>query len=120
MAGRNGTPAAARPGADRMRGLGPAALGLLIQYINRREDENRFLKEAVRRVEYGSEAREAQPAYTIQLSVLYSFARLSQSWPCRCLVSPSRPTWPKLWRSRHDSTALWTDLLGVIAGYEGG
>src|SRR5215213_9229097 len=37
---------AARPGADRMRGLGQRLLGLLIQYINRREDDSRFLKEA--------------------------------------------------------------------------
>src|SRR5262249_37713600 len=50
---------AARPPPDRMRGLGQRLLGLLIQYINRHEDDNRFLVEARGvGVTYGREARE--------------------------------------------------------------
>src|SRR5689334_13073120 len=52
---------AARPGGDRMRGLGQRLLGLLIQYINRREDDIRFLNEArLVGASYGGEARAAQ------------------------------------------------------------
>src|SRR3954453_12066263 len=50
---------AARPGADRMRGLGQRLLGLLIQYINRREEDSRFIKEArAVGLSYGGEAHQ--------------------------------------------------------------
>jgi hypothetical protein len=46
--------------AGRMRGLGQRLLGLLIQYVNRPEDDERFLHEArALGASYGHEARAA-------------------------------------------------------------
>lgn len=111
---------AARPGADRMRGLGQRLLGLLIQYINRREDDGRFLSEArMVGANYGREAREAQASMhdTVEAFLFFrsSFSELAMPLP-----GIAQPT------DLAEAVALQTRLnrfmdailLGVIVGYE--
>src|SRR5262249_61593295 len=76
----------ARPGAARMRGLGQRLLGLLTQYINRREDDGRFLAEArAVGVTYGREAREAQASMhdTVEAFLFFrgAFSELAMPLP---------------------------------------
>jgi excisionase family DNA binding protein len=113
---------AASPGADRMRGLGQRLLGLLIQYINRREEDSRFLQEA-RAVgsSYGGEAHQAQASMHDTVEAFLSF-RSSFSEIAMPLPGIAQPT------DLVEAAALQARLnrfmdailLGVIAGYEGG
>ena len=113
---------AARPGADRMRGLGQRLLGLLIQYINRREDDRRFLSEArVVGANYGRETRAAQVSMHDTVEA-FLFIRSSFSERAMPLPGIAQPT------DLAEAAALQVRLnrfmdailLGVIAGYEAG
>jgi excisionase family DNA binding protein len=112
---------AAGPLTDRMRGLGQRLLGLLIQYINRREDDRRFLVEA-RAVgaTYGREAHEGEislhDAVEAFLYFRSAFSRLAMPLPG--IAQPTDLAAAMGLRTRID---LFMDaiLLGMVAGYEG-
>ena len=112
---------AAGPLTDRMRGLGQRLLGLLIQYINRHEDDRRFLVEA-RAVgaTYGREAHEGDislhDAVEAFLYFRSAFSRLAMPLPG--IAQPTDLAAATGLRTRID---LFMDaiLLGMVAGYEG-
>jgi excisionase family DNA binding protein len=111
---------AARPGADRMRGLGQRLLGLLIQYINRREDDVRFLNEArLVGANYGGEARAAQVSMhdTVEAFLFFRSAFSELAMP---LPGIAQPTDLAEAAALHSRLNRFMDaiLLGVIAGYE--
>jgi excisionase family DNA binding protein len=111
---------AAGPLTDRMRGLGQRLLGLLIQYINRREDDHRFLVEA-RGVgaTYGREAREGSVNLhdTVEAFLFFrgAFSRLVMPLPG--IAQPLDLAAAMELRTRLDYF-MDAILLGVIAGYE--
>ncbi len=113
---------AARPGADRMRGLGQRLLGLLIQYINRREDDSRFLREA-RAVgaNYGSEAHEAQASMhdTVEAFLFFRSSFSELTMPLPGIAQPTDLAEAVALQARLNRI-MDAILLGVIAGYEGG
>ncbi|HMO59612.1 MAG TPA: hypothetical protein PKC19_19840, partial [Roseiflexaceae bacterium] len=112
----------ARPGADRMRGLGQRLLGLLIQFINRQQEDQRFLAEA-RSVgaNYGREARESHISMHDMVEAFlffrHSFAQLALPLP-----GISQPTDLDEAAALHRRIDRFMDatLLGTIAGYEEG
>jgi excisionase family DNA binding protein len=112
---------AARPGADRMRGLGQRLLGLLIQYINRREDDSRFLKEA-RAVgsSYGGEAHQAQASMhdTVEAFLFFRSSFSELTMPLPGIAQPTDLAEAVALQSRLNRI-MDAILLGVIAGYEG-
>ncbi|HWQ14352.1 MAG TPA: helix-turn-helix domain-containing protein [Roseiflexaceae bacterium] len=111
---------AARPGADRMRGLGQRLLGLLMQHINRRPDDDRYLAEA-RAVgaHYGREARAAGASMhdTVEAFLFFrrTFAQLAIP-PPGIAHPPDLAAAAEL----HGRIDRFMDaiLLGTIAGYE--
>lgn len=110
----------ARPGADRMRGLGQRLLGLLMQYINRRPEDGRYLEEA-RAVgaHYGREARAAgAPMHETVEAFLFFRRNFSQlAMPLPGMAHP-----PDLAEAAelHVRIDRFMDaiLLGTIAGFE--
>src|SRR4051812_45076705 len=112
---------AARPGADRMRGLGQRLLGLLIQYINRREDDRRFLKEA-RAVgsSYGGEARQAQASMhdTVEAFLFFRSSFSELTMPLPGIAQPTDLAEVVALQARLNRI-MDAILLGVISGYEG-
>jgi excisionase family DNA binding protein len=112
---------AARPGADRMRGLGQRLLGLLIQYINRREDDGRFLKEA-RAVgsSYGDEAHQAQASMhdTVEAFLFFRSSFSELAMPLPGIAQPTDLAAAVALQARINRM-MDAILLGVIAGYEG-
>jgi excisionase family DNA binding protein len=111
---------AARSDADRMRGLGQRLLGLLMQHIGRRGDDNRYLDEA-RAVgaHYGREARAA--GVTIHDTV-EAFLFFRRNFSQLALPLPGIAHAPDLsdaadLHSRIDQFMDAT-LLGTIAGFE--
>jgi excisionase family DNA binding protein len=112
---------AARPGADRMRGLGQRLLGLLIQYINRREDDLRFLNEArVVGANYGREARGAQASMhdTVEAFLFFRSAFSELAMPLPGIAQPTDLAEAVALQSRLNRF-MDAILLGLIAGYEG-
>lgn len=111
---------AARPGADRMRGLGQRLLGLLIQYINRREDDSRFLKEA-RAVgsSYGGEAQQAQVSMhdTVEAFLFFRSSFSELAMPLPGIAQPTDLAEAVALQARINRI-MDAILLGVIAGYE--
>lgn len=113
---------ATAPAVDRMRGLGQRLLGLLIQYINRREDDRRFLTEA-RLVgsNYGREARAAKVSLhdTVQAFLFFrgGFAQLAMPLPGIAQPTDLVEAMALHKRIDHFMDAI---LLGVIIGYEAG
>jgi excisionase family DNA binding protein len=111
---------ASRPGVDRMRGLGQRLLGLLIQHINRRPDDSRYLDEA-RAVgaHYGREARESGVSMHETVEAFLFFRRnFSQlAMPLPGIAHP-----PDLAEAAnlHVRIDQFMDaiLLGTIAGFE--
>jgi excisionase family DNA binding protein len=112
---------AARPGADRMRGLGQRLLGLLIQYINRREEDARFLKEA-RAVgsSYGSETRQSQVSMhdTVEAFLFFRSSFSELAMPLPGIAQPTDLAEAAALQARLNRF-MDAILLGVIAGYEG-
>jgi excisionase family DNA binding protein len=112
---------AARPGADRMRGLGQRLLGLLIQYINRREDDRRFLNEArVVGSNYGREAHEAQVNMhdTVEAFLFFRSSFSELAMPLPGIAQPTDLAEAVALQARLNRF-MDAILLGVIAGYEG-
>src|SRR5215212_9020036 len=113
---------AARPGADRMRGLGQRLLGMLIQYINRREDDSRFLREA-RAVgsSYGGEAHQAQASMhdTVEAFLFFRSSFTELTMPLPGIAQPTDLAEAVALQARLNRI-MDAILLGVIAGYEGG
>ena len=112
---------AASPLTDRMRGLGQRLLGLLIQYINRREDDHRFLVEA-RAVgtTYGREACEGGVSLhdTVEAFLFFrgAFSRLATPLPGIAQPTDLAAAIGLRTRLDHFMDAI---LLGMVAGYEG-
>lgn len=106
--------------ADRMRGLGQRLLGLLIQYINRQEEDERFLNEA-RAIGsgYGRETRAAGVSMhdTVQAFLFFrnSFARLAM--PVPDIAQPNDLDQAVALHARIDRF-MDAVLLGAITGYE--
>jgi excisionase family DNA binding protein len=111
----------AGPLTDRMRGLGQRLLGLLIQYINRREDDGRFLVEA-RAVgdTYGRESRAADISLhdTVEAFLFFRRAFSQLTMPLPGIHQPTDLAEAAGLRARLDRF-MDAILLGVIAGYEG-
>ncbi|ABU58113.1 MerR family transcriptional regulator [Roseiflexus castenholzii] len=106
--------------ADRMRGLGQRLLGLLIQYINRQEEDERFLNEArVIGSGYGRETRDAGVSMhdTVQAFLFFrnSFARLAM--PVPGITQPNDLDQAVALHARIDRF-MDAVLLGAITGYE--
>ncbi|NOK61193.1 MAG: helix-turn-helix domain-containing protein [Chloroflexi bacterium AL-W] len=113
---------AARSDASRMRGLGQQLLGLLIQYINRREDDERFLDEArIIGEHYGHETQQADVSMhdTVEAFLFFrrSFSQLAMPLP-----GIAQPTDLVEAAELHARIGQFMDavLLGVITGYETG
>ncbi len=111
---------ATRGHPDTMRGLGQRLLGLLIQYINRREEDGRFLSEARQiGVNYGREAHEASITMhdTVEAFLFFrrSFAQLALPIP-----GIAQPTDLEAAAALHGRIDRFMDaiLLGVIDGFE--
>jgi len=111
---------AARPGTQRMRGLGQRLLGLLIQHINRRPADGRYLEEA-RAVgrHYGREMRAAGASIhdTVEAFLFFrrSFSQLAAPLP-GIAIPPDLLEAAEL-RARIDDF-MDAILLGTIAGFE--
>ncbi|HNP74109.1 MAG TPA: helix-turn-helix domain-containing protein [Kouleothrix sp.] len=110
----------AAPLTSRMRGLGQRLLGLLIQYINRREDDSRFLVEARAIGEsYGRESRAGGVSLhdTVEAFLFFrsAFAQLAMPLP-----GIAQPTDLAAAAGLHARLDHFMDaiLLGVIAGFE--
>ena len=111
-----------RPGADRMRGLGQRLLGLLIQYINRREDDRRFLNEArLVGANYGRETREAQISMhdTVEAFLFFRSSFSELAMPLPGIAQPTDLAEAVALQARLNRF-MDAILLGVIAGYEEG
>jgi excisionase family DNA binding protein len=111
----------AGPLTERMRGLGQRLLGLLIQYINRREDDGRFLAEARAVGEtYGRESRAADVSLhdMVEAFLFFRSAFSQLAMPLPGIVQPTDLAEAAGLRARLDRF-MDAILLGVIAGYEG-
>jgi excisionase family DNA binding protein len=111
----------AGPLTARMRGLGQRLLGLLIQYINRREEDSRFLVEARAVGEtYGRESRIAAASLhdTVEAFLFFRSAFSQLAMP---LPGIAQPTDLAAAAGLHARIDRFMDaiLLGVIAGFEG-
>jgi excisionase family DNA binding protein len=110
----------AGPLTDRMRGLGQRLLGLLIQYINRREDDARFLVEARAVGEtYGRESRAADVSLhdTVEAFLFFRSAFSQLAMPLPGIAQPTDLAEAAGLHSRLDRF-MNAILLGVIAGHE--
>jgi len=108
------------PLTDRMRGLGQRLLGLLIQYINRREDDARFLVEARAVGEnYGSETHMAGVSLhdTVEAFLFFRSAFSQLAMPMPGIVQPTDLAESAGLHARLDRF-MDAILLGVIAGFE--
>ncbi|MBO9381153.1 MAG: helix-turn-helix domain-containing protein [Roseiflexus sp.] len=106
--------------AERMRSLGQRLLGLLIQYINRQEEDERFLNEArAIGVRYGRETRQAGVSMhdTVQAFLFFrnSFSRLAM--PVPGIAQPNDLDQAVALHARIDRF-MDAVLLGAITGYE--
>lgn len=110
----------ARPVAERMRGLGQRLLGLLIQHVHSRTQENRFLTEAETvGTTYGQEAFDASISLQETVRAFLYFRRT-----CSQLTSPADgiayPVDLAEAAKLQEQIDAFMDavLLGVLAGYE--
>lgn len=109
------------PLTERMRGLGQRLLGLLIQHINRREEDDRFLREArVVGENYGREAHVAGISLhdTVEAFLFFRGAFSQLTMPLPGIAQPTDLAAAASLRGRLDRF-MDAILLGVIAGYEG-
>jgi excisionase family DNA binding protein len=108
------------PLTDRMRGLGQRLLGLLIQYINRREDDARFLVEArVVGENYGLESHAAGVSLhdTVEAFLFFRSAFAQLAMPMPAIAQPTDLAEAAGLHARIDRF-MDAILLGVIAGFE--
>lgn len=105
---------------DRLRGLGQRLLGLLIQYINRQSEDQRFLDEA--RSVGQSYGREAQQAGISMHDTVEAFLFFRSSFSQLALPIPgiAQPTDLAEAANLHARIQRFMDttLLGTISGYE--
>lgn len=110
---------ASQAGAERMRGLGQRLLGLLMQYINRRNDDTRFLDQA-REVgaAYGKEARDASANLhdTVEAFLFFRGAFSRLALPVPAIAQPTDLDEAAALHQRIDHF-MDTILLGLIDGY---
>jgi excisionase family DNA binding protein len=109
-----------RPAAERMRGLGQRLLGLLIQHVHSRTQENRFLTEAETvGTTYGKEAFDASISLQDTVRAFLYFRRT-----CSQLTSPADgiayPVDLVEAAKLQEQIDAFMDavLLGALAGYE--
>jgi len=110
----------AGPLTDRMRGLGQRLLGLLIQYINRREDDARFLVEARMVGEnYGLESHAAGVSLhdTVEAFLFFRSAFSQLAMPVPGIAQPTDLAESAGLHARLDRF-MDAILLGVITGFE--
>lgn len=111
---------AARGAPDRLRGLGQRMLGLLIQFINRQPDDQRFLDEAhaVGAV-YGREAREAGISMhdTVEAFLFFRGSFVQLAMPLPGIAQPTDLTEAANLHAKIQRF-MDTTLLGTIRGYE--
>jgi excisionase family DNA binding protein len=110
----------AGPLTDRMRGLGQRLLGLLIQYINRHEDDARFLVEARMVGEnYGLESHMAGVSLhdTVEAFLFFRSAFSQLAMPMPGIAQPTDLAESAALHARLDRF-MDTILLGVISGFE--
>jgi excisionase family DNA binding protein len=110
----------AGPLTDRMRGLGQRLLGLLIQYINRHEDDARFLVEARAVGEnYGLESHMAGVSLhdTVEAFLFFRSAFSQLAMPMPGIAQPTDLAESAALHARLDRF-MDTILLGVISGFE--
>ncbi len=105
-----------------MRELGQRLLGVLIQYVNRHDEEERFLDEArAVGMDYGAEARAAGVSMydTIEAFLLFRNMHAQYAAP---LPPVSHATDMTEWMEMHARVDRFMDtlLLGVVAGHEQG
>ena len=108
------------PLTDRMRGLGQRLLGLLIQYINRREGDARFLVEARAVGEnYGRESRSAGVTLhdTVEAFLFFRSAFSQLTMPMPGMAQPTDLAESAGLHARLDRF-MDAILLGVISGFE--
>lgn len=111
----------ALPHAERMRGLGQRLLGLLIQYINRREDDGRFLREAhTVGANYGRETRAASVSMHDAVGAFLFFRSTfsEMAMPIPGIAQPTDLAEAAALQKRlnHFMDAI---LLGLLTSYEG-
>lgn len=109
-----------RSASHRMRELGQRLLGVLLQYINRPDDAERFLAEARNLgTNYGVEARAAKISMydTIEAFLLFRNMHAQYVVPMPQVTQPAE--WTE-WLELHTRVDRFMDtlLLGVVAGYE--
>jgi excisionase family DNA binding protein len=109
-----------RPGGERMRGLGQRLLGLLVQFINRREADERFLAEArAVGLSYGAEGRIAgHQLHDIVQAFLFFRQTFAQS--ATPLPGITRPTDISEIAELRERIERFMDavLMGTVDGYE--
>jgi len=113
---------AARPASWRMRELGQQLLGVLIQYVNRRGEEERFLDEArAIGARYGAEARAAGVSMvdTVEAFLLFRNVHARYAVPLPRVTHAADLAGHLEVRARVDRF-MDTLLLGVVAGHERG
>ncbi len=106
--------------SDRLRGLGQRLLGVLIQFINRQSDDQRFLEEArAIGVHYGEEARLSGISMHDTLEA-FLFFRSSFSQLAMPLPGIAQPTDLAEAARLHARIQHFMDvtLLGTVRGYE--
>jgi excisionase family DNA binding protein len=110
----------AGPLTDRMRGLGQRLLGLLIQYINRHEDDARFLVETRMVGEtYGMESHAAGISLhdTVEAFLFFRSAFSQLAMPMPGIAQPTDLAESAELHARLDRF-MDAILLGVISGFE--
>jgi excisionase family DNA binding protein len=110
----------AGPLTDRMRGLGQRLLGLLIQYINRHEDDARFLVEARMVGEnYGLESHTAGVSLhdTVEAFLFFRSAFSQLAMPMPGIAQPTDLAESAGLHARLDRF-MDAILLGMISGFE--
>jgi len=110
-----------RAPAERMRGLGQRLLGLLIQYLNRREDDGRFLREArAVGMNYGRETRQARVDMhdTVEAFLFFRNAFSEMAMPIPGIAQPTDLD-EALALQKRLNRFMDAILLGLISGYEG-
>jgi excisionase family DNA binding protein len=107
-------------GAAHLRGVGQRLLGLLMQYINRREQDQRFLDEARSlSMTYGREAQHAGVSLhdTVEAFLFFRRAFAQMSYPPPGIAQPYDLVETAALQQRIDQF-MDAILLGTITGYE--
>ena len=107
--------------AERMRGLGQRLLGLLIQYLNRHEEDSRFLQEAhAVGANYGRETRAANARMhdTVEAFLYFRNTFTEMAMPIPGIAQPTDMD-EALALQKRLNRFMDAILLGLIGGFEG-